>query len=128
MLRKEYTPTFSVLRLDGDMYISTMIALCALYDSLSVGGYIIIDDYGVWPMCRKAVLEFREIFDITDTLRCIEKGANCNKDSDMTRCNEKYRHSNQRQKIRGNCNVGATFWQKTSRSDVYGKRICAGYM
>jgi O-methyltransferase len=36
----------AVLRLDGDMYGSTMEALEALYPKLSPGGYVIVDDYG----------------------------------------------------------------------------------
>ena len=49
----------SVLRLDGDMYKSTMDALNALYPKLSVGGYCIVDDYGAVLGCRKAIDEFR---------------------------------------------------------------------
>lgn len=49
----------SILRLDGDMYGSTMDALTALYDRLSPGGFCIIDDYAL-DGCRKAVDEFRE--------------------------------------------------------------------
>jgi O-methyltransferase len=49
----------SVLRLDGDMYSSTMDALVALYPKLSAGGYAIIDDYGAIPACRQAVDDFR---------------------------------------------------------------------
>lgn len=37
----------SVLRLDGDMYDSTMDSLYNLYDLVSVGGFIIIDDF-IW--------------------------------------------------------------------------------
>ena len=52
----------AVLRLDGDYYESTRDALVNLYDKVSVGGYVIIDDYGedTWTYCRKAVDEFRE--------------------------------------------------------------------
>jgi O-methyltransferase len=35
----------SILRLDGDMYSSTMDALNALYEKVSIGGIVIIDDY-----------------------------------------------------------------------------------
>ncbi len=48
----------AVLRLDGDWYQSTMDTLTNLYDQVSVGGYVIIDDYGAWPGCRKATNEF----------------------------------------------------------------------
>ncbi len=49
----------SVLRLDGDMYESTMDALVNLYPKLSVGGYIIIDDYSWVEACKKAVTDYR---------------------------------------------------------------------
>lgn len=48
----------AVLRLDGDMYESTMVALRALYPKLSRGGYVIVDDYGAVPSCKAAVHDF----------------------------------------------------------------------
>jgi O-methyltransferase len=48
----------SVLRLDTDFYDSTKIELETLYPRLSVGGYLIVDDYGHWPGARKAVDEY----------------------------------------------------------------------
>ena len=48
----------AVLRLDGDMYSSTMLALEHLYPKLSRGGYCIIDDYALTG-CKKAVDDFR---------------------------------------------------------------------
>jgi hypothetical protein len=58
----------AVMRLDGDYYESTMDALTNLYDKLSIGGYVIIDDYGqdAWTNCRQAVDEFRSRHGITD--------------------------------------------------------------
>lgn len=48
----------AILRLDGDMYSSTMDSLLNLYPKLSVGGYVIVDDYAIGG-CRKAVDDFR---------------------------------------------------------------------
>ena len=48
----------ALLRLDGDMYESTMDALTALYPKLSSGGYVIIDDYHIIPACKKAVEDY----------------------------------------------------------------------
>ena len=48
----------AVLRLDGDLYESTMESLDALYPRLSPGGFCIIDDYAL-PGCRQAVAEYR---------------------------------------------------------------------
>jgi O-methyltransferase len=49
----------AVLRVDADLYESTKEALTLLYDKVSPGGYIIIDDYGYFQPCAKAVEEFR---------------------------------------------------------------------
>lgn len=49
---------FALIRLDGDMYGSTMDALTALYPKLSRGGYCIIDDYGL-NACKAAVIDYR---------------------------------------------------------------------
>jgi O-methyltransferase len=48
----------ALLRLDGDLYESTIVALNALYDKLSPGGYVIVDDYHVVPGCNKAIGDF----------------------------------------------------------------------
>lgn len=58
----------AVARLDGDMYESTMDALVNLYPKLSVGGYLIVDDYGAVPACRQAVHDYREAHGISEEL------------------------------------------------------------
>lgn len=50
----------SVLRLDGDLYESTIQALDALYPRLSIGGFCIIDDYHPIDACRQAVADYRK--------------------------------------------------------------------
>lgn len=62
----------SLLRLDGDLYESTMDALNALYDKVAVGGYIIVDDYNAVASCRVAVHEFRQKRQIEDELITID--------------------------------------------------------
>jgi O-methyltransferase len=62
----------AVLRLDGDMYESTMVALRSLYPKVSVGGYVIVDDYGAVRGCRKAVEDFRQEEAIADELHEID--------------------------------------------------------
>ena len=62
----------SVLRLDGDMYESTAVALRSLYPKLSVGGYAIVDDYGAVPACRQAVDDFRAEMDVREPLERID--------------------------------------------------------
>jgi len=61
----------SVLRLDGDHYSSTIDALNGLYGRLSVGGFVIIDDYN-WPGCRSAVTEFRSAHRINAPIQPID--------------------------------------------------------
>lgn len=50
----------ALLRLDGDMYESTIVALEALYPKLESGGFCIVDDYGEIPACAAAVTDYRE--------------------------------------------------------------------
>jgi O-methyltransferase len=57
----------ALLRLDGDMYQSTMEGLVHLYPKLSRGGFVIVDDYGAGP-CRQAVEDFRKEALITDPI------------------------------------------------------------
>lgn len=55
--RHEIGP-IAVLRLDGDWYDSTKVCLENLYDLVIAGGFVVIDDYGYWEGCRRAVDEF----------------------------------------------------------------------
>jgi O-methyltransferase len=65
----------AILRLDGDLYDSTMDALANLYHKLSIGGYLIVDDYKSWKGCRTAVDEFRDKNGITDAITDIDPHA-----------------------------------------------------
>ena len=58
----------ALLRLDGDMYESTIVALTHLYPKLSPGGYVIVDDYGAIPSCRRAVHDYRAAHGITSAI------------------------------------------------------------
>jgi O-methyltransferase len=49
----------AVLRLDGDLYESTIQALDALYPRLSTGGFCIVDDYRAIKACEQAVTDYR---------------------------------------------------------------------
>lgn len=63
--------TWSLVRLDGDLYESTKDALVNLYPGLSVGGFLIVDDYGHDP-CRQAVLEYRAEHGIDEPIQEID--------------------------------------------------------
>ena len=62
---------WAVVRLDGDMYESTMDSLTNLYDGLSAGGWLIVDDYSI-PACREAVQDFRRERGIDDPITEID--------------------------------------------------------
>ena len=62
----------AVIRLDGDLYESTMDALSALYPKLSLGGYVIIDDYYCFDACRQAVTDYRQAHGVTDAIEGID--------------------------------------------------------
>lgn len=61
----------AVMRLDGDMYESTMDALDALYPKLSAGGYCLIDDYAL-EGCKKAVEDYRRVHGIESPIETVD--------------------------------------------------------
>jgi O-methyltransferase len=61
----------ALLRVDGDLYESTTIALRALYPKLSVGGFVIVDDYAL-PGCRAAVDDFRAEHGVTEEFERVD--------------------------------------------------------
>lgn len=62
---------WAVVRLDGDLYESTMDGLVNLYPGLSLGGYLIVDDYG-FDNCRAAVEDYRREHGITDEIQRVD--------------------------------------------------------
>jgi hypothetical protein len=71
LLDKNNIPNkISILRLDTDWYSSTKIELEILFPKIVKDGYLIIDDYGHWKGCKKAVDEFfTELGQINDLVR-----------------------------------------------------------
>ena len=67
--------SLAILRLDADLYESTTEALVALYDRVSPGGFVVIDDYDAFTPCRKAVKDFRAQRSITAPMRHIDRMA-----------------------------------------------------
>jgi O-methyltransferase len=63
---------WALIRLDGDMYESTLIALESLYPGLAPGGYLIVDDYGALDSCRAAVEDFRSAQSIEERLEPVD--------------------------------------------------------
>ena len=63
---------WSLLRLDGDHYESTIVALESLYPDLAPGGFVVVDDYGAIAQCQLAVNDFRAAHGIEDELHTID--------------------------------------------------------
>ncbi|MEJ0068603.1 MAG: TylF/MycF/NovP-related O-methyltransferase [Pseudomonadota bacterium] len=77
---KDQLPTapidrLALIRLDADYHDSTRDCLIGLYDRLSPGGYVIVDDYGEteWTGCREAVDAFRAARNIDDPLIPVDR-------------------------------------------------------
>jgi O-methyltransferase len=64
--------SLAVLRIDGDLYQSTMDVLRALEPKVSAGGFVIVDDYHGWEPCRRAVDDYRAANDITSPLTTVD--------------------------------------------------------
>jgi len=62
----------AILRLDGDLYESTMDALIPLYDKVERGGFVIVDDYGSCPPCKRAINDFRSQHGIHEAVQEID--------------------------------------------------------
>lgn len=50
--------SIAMLRLDGDWYDSTMVCLTHLFDFVTPGGLILLDDYHTWDGCSRALHDF----------------------------------------------------------------------
>jgi O-methyltransferase len=62
---------WALIRLDGDLYESTMDGLRNLYPRLQPGGFLIVDDYG-WDNCRAAVEDYRREHEINEPIQRID--------------------------------------------------------
>lgn len=63
----------ALIRLDGDLYKSTELALRHLYPKLSPGGFVIVDDFGVSAPCRQAVYDYRAEHGISAAIHTIDR-------------------------------------------------------
>lgn len=65
----------AVLRVDADLYESTLDVLQYLYSRLAPGGYAIFDDYNNLPGCRRAIDEFRSTYGVSEPIQPIDSRA-----------------------------------------------------
>lgn len=65
--------TVAILRMDGDMFESTMDILFNLWDLVSRGGYIIVDDYHSVPAAKNALNKFFDLQGIKPELMPIDQ-------------------------------------------------------
>lgn len=66
-----------MLRLDGDLYESTMDGLVNLYPKLSPCGFVIVDDYGNIEACRAAVHDYRARHGIREEIVDVDGSGMC---------------------------------------------------
>ena len=62
---------WSLIRMDGDRYESTIDALASLYPNLSPGGYLLIDDYEI-NACKQAVHDYRTKHGIVEPIQHVD--------------------------------------------------------
>lgn len=67
----------ALLRVDADLYSSTRDVLAHLYPKVSLGGWVIIDDYHALPPCKAAVDAYRAEHGIDEPIRDIDEQAVC---------------------------------------------------
>jgi O-methyltransferase len=68
------TPQIAVLRLDGDWYESTMCCLELLFPCVADGGVVILDDYGFWEGCTRAVHDYLSAEKRTEPIQHTRRG------------------------------------------------------
>jgi O-methyltransferase len=66
------TGPLAILRIDVDLFSSTTTALEALYERVSPGGFVIVDDYGAVACCREAVDAFRVRHGVAEPLQQVD--------------------------------------------------------
>jgi len=72
--RKNEINEIAVLRIDGDWYESTKCCLENLYEKVTSGGYVIIDDYQSCYGCKRAVDEYFQKMDLRPDIRFDGRG------------------------------------------------------
>ncbi len=71
--KAEEIKQIAILRLDGDWYASTKVCMDFLFEKVVEGGFVIIDDYGAYEGCKKAVDEFLQAKGLSPFLHHVNK-------------------------------------------------------
>jgi O-methyltransferase len=74
-LRTAPIARLAILRVDADLYESTMDVLESLYPKLSPGGYAIFDDYQNLSDCRRAIDQYRLRHNASEPIQTIDSRA-----------------------------------------------------
>ncbi|CAJ1446753.1 unnamed protein product [Effrenium voratum] len=111
---------FVLLRVDCDMYNSVVQVLCYLYDLVTVGGFVIIDDWGSWPQAQLAVREFLELNGLDQQVRVNIRQSG----EDALREARGREPARPMHKVPMQEDVGDVWWQKTSESQVATGDFC----
>lgn len=69
----KHIDAISILRLDGDLYESTVDVLYHLYHRVSLGGYIVVDDWGL--PAENATFDFLQIHDPNAQIEIIDNNS-----------------------------------------------------
>lgn len=65
----------ALLRVDGDLYSSIMDVMRAMYLNFSPRSFVILGDYGPVMDSRRAVLDFRAQYGITEPMLAVDGDA-----------------------------------------------------
>jgi O-methyltransferase len=65
-------PPLALLHVDCDWYAPVKLCLSKFYDAVVPGGVVIVDDFGHWAGCRRAVEEFFDERAISPALTAID--------------------------------------------------------
>lgn len=68
----ESTEPICLLRLDGDWYESTMQCLTYLFDRVTPGGLIVLDDYYAWDGCSRALHDYLSSHGAQERIRSLD--------------------------------------------------------
>lgn len=99
----------AVLRIDGDLYESTIQCLSELYHKIEIGGYVILDDFTI-AASRKAIFDFRSWYGITEEIMPIQTA------EEMNGMNE-FGHIRP-EKLNFDHEPYSVYWKKTSHRNL----------